>query len=122
MSAPTNSFADEARAERGFYDNLDIAELHALIHERQFGRTGMLWQSLRARTTLPTSAWVLLELLERRTVNKSVREQAASVLLQWVDSHEWSADTLADDADPEFEARLREVRRTVNERIREMTQ
>jgi len=103
------------------YDELSIAELHALIHERSFGRTGMLWQSLRERTTLPASAWPLLELLERRSVNRDARASAAGVLLQLADSHEWSAEALANDADPEFENRLREVRRMVNERIRVIT-
>jgi hypothetical protein len=114
-------FEVEAREERAMYDELSIAELHALIHERSFGRTGMLWQSLRERTTLTASAWPLLELLERRSVNRDARAGAAGVLLHLADSHDWSAETLADDADPEFEMRLREVRRMVNERIRAMT-
>lgn len=102
------------------YDSLSITELHMLIHERSFGRTGMLWQSLRERTTLLASAWVLIELLERRSVSRDARASAAGVLLQLADSHEWSAEALADDADPEFESRLRELRRVVNERIRKM--
>ncbi len=114
-------FEVEAREERAYYDELSIAELHALIHERNFGRAGMLWQSLRERSTLPTSGWVLMELLERRSVNRDARTQAAGVLLHLADSHDWSAEVLADDADPEFENRLREVRRKVNERIRAMT-
>ena len=104
------------------YDGLSVAELHTLIHERSFGRTGVLWESLRERTTLIASAWVLLELLERRSVNRAARTSAAGVLLQLADSHDWSADVLADDSDPEFEKRLRELRRMVNKRIRESTQ
>jgi hypothetical protein len=123
VTTPThlNPFEQEAREERAYYDSLSIAELHALIHERNFGRTGMLWQSLRERTTLLASAWVLLELLERRSVNREARAQAAGVLLQLADSHDWPAEALANDADPEFEDRLRALRRVVNERIRAMT-
>jgi hypothetical protein len=115
------AFEVEAREERAYYDSLSIAEMHALIHERNFGRTGAFWQSLRERTTLPASAWVLLELLERRSVNREARTQAAGVLLQLADSHEWSAEALADDTDSEFEDRLRELRRVINGRIRAMT-
>ncbi len=114
-------FEIEAREERAFYDSLSVSEIHSLIHERKFGRTGMLWQSLRERANLVQSAWPLLELLERRSVDHEVRRQAAGVLLQLADSHEWPAEALADDADLEFENRLREVRRMVNERIRAMT-
>jgi hypothetical protein len=113
-----NSFDIEADEERAFYDSLDIAEMHTLIYERKFGRTGAFWQSLRARTTLPQSAWVLMEMLERRSVNRDARVQAANVLLHLLDSHDWSAETLADDRVPDFEDRLRELRRLVNERIR----
>ncbi len=51
------TFETEAREERAFYDSLSISEIHALMHERKFGRTGMLWQSLRERGTLVQSAW-----------------------------------------------------------------
>jgi len=112
------SFDDEARAEREHYDRLSLEEMHALIHERRFGRTGMFWQSLRARATLLTSAWVLLELLEQRSIGRDARTNAASVLLDLADCHDWSPEALADDADPEFESRLRELRRWVNERLR----
>ncbi len=115
------AFEDDARMERARYDSLSVSEIHSLIHERKFGRTGMLWQSLRERTTLLASAWVLLELLERRSVNRETRTQAAGVLLQLAGSHDWPAEALADDADPMFEDRLRELRRLVNERIRVMT-
>ncbi|MFC1465079.1 MAG: hypothetical protein ACFLMY_09545 [Candidatus Brachytrichaceae bacterium NZ_4S206] len=114
-------FEAEAREERAYYDSLSIADLHALIHERRFGRTGMFWQSLRERATLLTSGWTLLELLERRSVSREARTQAAGVLLHLADCHDWSAEALADDHDPEFEARLRELRRVINARIRAMT-
>lgn len=114
-------FEAEARAERAYYDRLSVAELHGLIHERNFGRTGMLWHSLRERTTLVQSAWSLLELLERRSVNREARAGAAGVLLHLLDSHDWSAEALADDTHPEFENRLRELRRLVNERLRAMS-
>ncbi|MCS7056059.1 MAG: hypothetical protein NZM18_07820 [Thermoflexales bacterium] len=112
------AFEAEAREERAYYDSLSLADLHALIHERRFGRTGMLWQSLRERATLLTSGWVLLELLERRSVNREARAQAASVLLDLADCHDWSPEALADDSDPEFEGRLRELRRVINARLR----
>lgn len=115
------SFENEAREERAFYDSLGISEIHALIHERKFGRTGMLWQSLRERGNLVQSAWPLLELLERRSVDRDIRRQGAGVLLQMLDSHEWSAETLSDDHDPDFEKRIREVRNAVNSKIRELT-
>lgn len=114
-------FEAEARDERAYYDGLSIAGLHALIHERRFGRTGAFWQSLRERATLLTSGWTLLELLERRSVSREARVQAASVLLHLADCHDWSAEALADDHDPEFEARLRELRRVINARLRAMT-
>ncbi|GIV83319.1 MAG: hypothetical protein KatS3mg052_0326 [Candidatus Roseilinea sp.] len=113
-------FESEARAERAYYDGLSIADLHALIHERRFGRTGAFWQSLRERTTLLVSGWTLLELLERRSVNREMRAQAAGVLLHLADCHDWSPEALADDGDPEFESRLRELRRVVHARIRTM--
>lgn len=75
------AFESEARKERAYYDSLSVADLHALIRERRFGRTGMFWQSLRERTTLLVSGWTLLELLERRSVNRETRAQAAGVLL-----------------------------------------
>ncbi len=115
------AFEIEAREERAYYDSLSIADLHALIHERRFGRTGMFWQSLRERATLLTSGWTLLELLERRSVSREARAQAAGVLLHLADCNEWSAEVLADDGDPEFDARLRELRRVINERIRALT-
>ncbi len=115
------SFENEAREERAFYDSLSISEIHALIHERKFGRTGMLWQSLRDRSTLVQSAWVLLELLERRSVDRDSRRQAAGVLLHLLDSHEWSPEVLSDDHDPEFESRMRELRNAVNSKIRALT-
>lgn len=118
MSREMGAFEAEARAERAAYDEISIAELHALIHERNFGRTGALWSSLRDRSTLAQSAWTLLEVLERRSVNRDARAAAAGVLLRMLDAHDWSAEALADDADPEFEARLREVRRAVGERLR----
>jgi hypothetical protein len=120
MNAKTG-FEAEALAEREYYDSLNLAEMHALIHERKFGRTGMFWQSLRTHATLLTSAWVLLELLERRSVGREARTGAASVLLALADCHDWSPEALADDTDPEFEFRLRELRRVINERIRAMT-
>jgi len=43
------------------------------------------------------------------------------VLLALADCHDWSPEALADDTDPEFEFRLRELRRVINERIRAMT-
>jgi hypothetical protein len=115
---PAGRFEREAREERAYYDSLSIADLHSLIHERSFGRTGALWQSLRERTTLAQSAWVLLELLERRSVSRDARTGAAGVLLRLADTHDWTAEALADETDPDFESRLRELRRVVNERIR----
>jgi hypothetical protein len=115
------TFENEAREERAFYDSLSISEIHSLIHERKFGRTGMLWQSLRERGNLVQSAWVLLELLERRSVDRDIRRQAAGVLLHMLDSHEWSPEALSDDNAPEFESRMREARNAVNSKIREMT-
>jgi hypothetical protein len=115
------SFETEAREERVFYDSLGMSEIHALIHERKFGRTGMLWQSLRERTTLVQSAWVLLELLERRSVDRDIRRQGAGVLLHLLDSHEWSPEALSDDGNPDFEKRLREMRNAVSSKIRELT-
>lgn len=115
------SFENEAREERAYYDSLSIAEIHTLIHERKFGRTGMLWQSLRERGNLVQSAWVLLELLDRRSVDRDTRRQAAVVLLYLLDSHEWSPEALSDDKDPDFESRMRDVRNAVNSKIREIT-
>lgn len=115
------SFENGAREERAFYDSLGISEIHALIHERKFGRTGMLWQSLRERGNLVQSAWPLLELLERRSVDRDIRRQAAGTLLHLLDSHEWSPEALSDDRDADFESRMREVRNAVNSKIREMT-
>jgi hypothetical protein len=115
------TFETEAREERAYYDSLAISEIHALIHERKFGRTGMLWQSLRDRSTLVQSAWVLLELLERRSVDRDSRRQAAGVLLYLLDSHDWSPEALSDDRDPDFESRMREVRNAVNSKIRALT-
>jgi hypothetical protein len=117
----SSPFESEAREERAFYDGLSIAEIHTLIHERKFGRTGMLWQSLRERGNLVQSAWPLLELLERRSVDRDSRRQGAGVLLYLLDSHDWSPETLSDDHAPEFESRMREVRNAVNSKIREMT-
>ena len=117
----SSSFEATTREERAYYDGLDIDDLHALMHERSFGRTGAFWESLRTRTTLLASAWVLLEFLEHRSINCSARTAAAGVLLQLADSHDWSAESLADDADPEFDLRLRDVRRMVNQRIRALT-
>ena len=116
-----SSFENEAREERAFYDSLSISEIHVLIHERKFGRTGMLWQCLRDRSTLVQSAWVLLELLERRSVDRDSRRQAAGVLLYLLDSHEWSPEALSDDRAPDFEAHLRELRNAVNSKIRALT-
>lgn len=117
----TGSFETEAHEERALYDSLSISEMHMLMHERKFGRTGMLWQSLRERGNLVQSAWPLLELLERRSVDRDSRRQAAGVLLYLLDSHDWSPDALSDDKDPDFESRLRELRNAVNSRIREIT-
>ncbi len=113
-----SDFEAEAQAERAHYDQLSLAEMHALIHERRFGRTGAFWESLRARATLASSGWTLLELLERRSVSREARAGAASVLLTLAGCHDWSPEALADDADPEFELRLRALRRLVNERLR----
>jgi hypothetical protein len=118
MSRETSAFEAEARDERAAYDAMSVAELHALIHERRFGRTGALWSSLRERSTLAQSAWTLLELLERRSVSRDARASAAGALLRLADVHDWTAEALADDSDPDFEARLREVRRVVGERTR----
>ena len=111
-------FEQQTRDERIYYDGLSIDDLHMLIQERQFGRTGVLWQSLRERTTLLESAWIRLDMLDHRTIHNSARIQAASVLLQLADSHDWSAESLADDADPMFETRLTEFRRIVMACIR----
>ncbi len=116
-----HDFEAEARAEREYYDQLSLSELHALIHERRFGRTGAFWESLRARATLAASGWTLLELLERRSVSREARIGAASVLLTLADCHDWSPEALADDADPEFESRLHALRRRVNEQLRRTT-
>jgi hypothetical protein len=115
------TFENEGREERAYYDGLGISEMHALIHERKFGRTGMLWQSLRERGNLMQSAWPLLELLERRSIDRDIRRQGAGVLLHLLDSHEWSPEALSDDRAPDFEKRMREVRNAVNSKIRELT-
>lgn len=114
------TFEDDARMERALYDSLSISEIHSLIHERRFGRTGMLWQSLRERGNLVQSGWTLLEVLERRSVDRDMRRQAAGALLHLLDSHEWMPEALSDDHDPDFEGRMRELRNAVNSRIREI--
>jgi len=113
-----SDFEVAALAEREYYDQLTLSELHALIHERRFGRTGAFWESLRARATLAASGWTLLELLERRSVSREARAGAASVLLSLADCHDWSPEALADDTDPEFEPRLRALRQQINEQLR----
>jgi len=117
----TREFEQAAQAERAYYAGLSIEDLHTLIANREFGRTGMVWQALRERTTLVTSVWVLLDLLEHQTINRSARAQAAGVLLELADAHDWSAESLADDDDPGFDARLTDFRRFVMERVRVLT-
>ena len=114
----THSWADEAREEREFFDSLSIAELHALIHSRQFGKTYAIWYSIADRSTLRESAWPLLEVLERRSVHRTFRQHAAAALLRMADSHEWGADALADESDPDFDSRVRAFRLAIMDRIR----
>jgi hypothetical protein len=120
MSASPDSadWAREAREERAFFDSLSIPELHDLISSRQFGRTNAIFYSLLERSTLSVSAWPLLEVLERRSVNRTFRYHAANVLLRLMDSHEWSAEQLSDDHDPEFDTRMRDFRREAMNRAR----
>ena len=115
-----SSWSDNAHEEREFFDKLSIAELHMLLHSRQFGKTYAIWYSIAERSTLRESAWPLLEILERRSIHRSFRHHAASVLLRMADSHEyeWNADALSDDSDADFDARVREFRLTVMEKIR----
>ena len=117
-----NNWAEEAREEREFYDSLEIPDLHTLIHNRQFGKTYAIWQSIADRSTLPVSAWPLLEVLERRSVHRTFRYHAAGALLRMMDSHMWSADELAADDDPDFDTRIRDFRRIVMEQVRRQTQ
>jgi hypothetical protein len=115
-----SSWADEAREEREFFDTLSIAELHALLHSRQFGKTDAIWYSIAERSTLRVSAWPLLEILDRRSIHRSIRRHAASVLLRMADSHdyEWNADVLSDDSATDFDAHVREFRLSVMDKIR----
>jgi hypothetical protein len=115
----SDAWAEEARQERAFFDSLSIPQLHDLIYQRSFGRTNSIWHSLADRSDLRTSAWPLLEVLERRSIDQSFRHHAASALLRMMDSSEWSADALTDDRDPEFDIRLREFRLTVMNMIRQ---
>jgi uncharacterized protein YgfB (UPF0149 family) len=118
MPGAQPSWEDQSREEREFFDSLSIAELHGLIQSRQFGKTDAIWYSLLARSTLRVSAWPLLEVLERRSIHQQFRHHAATVLLRLMDSHDWSADSLADAADPLFESRLREFRLAVMAQLR----
>ena len=92
------------------------------VHNRQFGKTYAIWQSIADRSTLPVSAWPLLEVLERRSVHRTFRYHAAGALLRMMDSHMWSADELAADDDPDFDTRIRDFRRIVMEQVRRQTQ
>ncbi len=114
-------WADEAREEREFYDSVSIPQLHEFVHTRQFGKTYSIWYSIAERSTLPVSAWPLLEVLDKRSVHRMFRFHAAAALLRMMDSHEWNAETLADDDAPEFDTRLRDFRRAVMEEVRLMT-
>jgi hypothetical protein len=116
------SWADEVREEREFFDSLSIAELHGLLHARQYGKTHAIWLSITERSSLRISAWPLMEILERRSVHRSFRHHAAAALLRLMDSHAYSADALADEIDPEFDARLRAFRHEVMDQIRRQTQ
>lgn len=113
-----SSWADEAHEEREFFDSLSIAELHALLHSRQFGKTYAIWHSIADRSTLRESAWPLLEILERRSIHRAFRQNAAAALLRLADSHDYSADQLADESDPEFDACVRTFRLAVMDQIR----
>ena len=117
-----SSWADEAREERKFFDGVSIAALHELLHRRQFGATYAIWYSIAERSTLATSAWPLLETLERRSVHRTFRHHAATALLRLMDSHSWNAEDLCDENDPDFDARLREFRHAVMDQIRQQTQ
>jgi hypothetical protein len=110
MTPAHNDWAREAREERELFDTLPIAQLHELIYQRNFGRTNSIWYSIAERSTLRVSAWPLLEVLERRSVDRSFRYHAAAALLRLMDSHEWSAESLSDDTDPDFDARLKTFR------------
>lgn len=121
MSSSSN-WADEAREEREFFDTLSIPDLHHLIHNRQFGKTYAIWNSIAERSTLPVSAWPLLEVLERRSVHRTFRYHAANALLRMMDTHQWSAESLSDESDADFDIRLRDFRRIVMEQIRRQTQ
>jgi hypothetical protein len=111
-------WAQEARDEREFFAGLSIPELHALIANRKFGSTNAIFYALAERSTLSVSAWPLLEVLERRSVNRDFRYHAANALLRLMDSHDWSAEQLANDEDPEFEVRLRDFRRQAMQQAR----
>lgn len=111
-------WANEAREERAFFDSLSIPELHDLIAARQFGRTNAIFYSLLERSTLPVSAWPLIEVLERRSINRDFRYHAANALLRMMDTHEWSAEQLSDDRDPDFDDSLRDFRREAMARAR----
>jgi hypothetical protein len=111
-------WAAEAREEREFFDSLSIPELHDLIAARKFGRTNAIFYSLLERSSLSVSAWPLLEVLERRSINRDFRYHAANALLRMMDSHEWSAEQLSDDRDPDFDARMRDFRREAMSKAR----
>jgi hypothetical protein len=110
MTPVDNNWALEAREERELFDSLTIPQLHDLIHQRNFGRTNSIWYSIADRSTLRVSAWPLLEVLERRSVDRSFRYHAAAALLRLMDSHEWSADALSDDSDADFDTLIKGFR------------
>ena len=118
-NSDSNDWAREARDEREFFDGLSIAELHVLIQNRQFGQTNAIFHSLAERSQLHVSAWPLLEALERRSINRVYRYHIATALLRMMDSHEWTADALSNDEDPDFDVLVRDFRRIVMQRARQ---
>ena len=104
------SWAAEAALERAHYDTLPIEALHMLLHERQFGRYYTIWISIASRSTLALSAWALLDVLERRSVDAMTRQHAAGALIQLMDTQHWQATEVSNDGDEGFDARLKEFK------------
>jgi hypothetical protein len=112
-SRSSTTWAAEAAEERAFYDSLPVEALHTQLHERQFGRYYTIWYSIAQRSTLPVSAWALLDVLERRSVDGMARQHAASALIQMMDTQHWQAVDLVDDEAVDLDARLRAFKNDV---------
>ena len=114
----SNTWEEDARAERAAYDARSIDDLLEEIRRKNFGRYYTIWYSVAARSSLFDAGWQLFEVLEHQSYDQMYRYHCAAALIQLMQTNRWHPDDLTHNDDHQLRVRLRELRQEMTQRMK----